>query len=217
MPACRVLVCINASGCMLMMAVVWEKTELKSVKNSANASQHATKNAAARPDSRLSATPAKKCEILMQKCEIVLNAIFSTNRPANTSFHACGMQDPTRTRPSRLSFMEKKTHKVPWDLQSVSLYSCVQTNRNHSHTSSMTDHRGPPLLLTLLAALSTRSSCALLPNRVVKPHTQNVALIGIPDDRNSSFVQGPAAAPPLIRAAIASDSANAYCESTQIA
>ena len=66
--------------------------------------------------------PAKKCEILMQKCEIVLNAIFSTNRPANTSFHACGMQDLTRTRPSRLSFMEKKTHKVPWDLQSVSLY-----------------------------------------------------------------------------------------------
>ena len=66
--------------------------------------------------------PAKKCEILMQKCEIVLNAIFSTSRPANTSFHACGMQDLTRTRPSRLSFMEKKTHKVPWDLQSVSLY-----------------------------------------------------------------------------------------------
>lgn len=40
----------------------------------------------------------------------------------------------------------------------------------------------------------------------------HVALLGIPDDRNSSFLRGPAAAPPLIREAIVSDSANSYCE-----
>ena len=40
-----------------------------------------------------------------------------------------------------------------------------------------------------------------------------VRLLGIPHDVNSSFLKGPAHAPPLIRAAIASDSANMFAES----
>src|SRR5262245_8704664 len=41
----------------------------------------------------------------------------------------------------------------------------------------------------------------------------NVALIGIPWDENSSFIRGPAEAPPIIRAALASESANLWSES----
>jgi len=40
----------------------------------------------------------------------------------------------------------------------------------------------------------------------------NVALIGIPWDENSSFMRGPAEAPPIIRAAFASESANLWSE-----
>ena len=40
-----------------------------------------------------------------------------------------------------------------------------------------------------------------------------IALLGIPHDCNSSFLQGPALAPALIRKAVASDSANMFCES----
>jgi len=40
-----------------------------------------------------------------------------------------------------------------------------------------------------------------------------IALLGIPHDCNSSFLAGAAKAPPLIRAAIASDSANMFTES----
>jgi arginase len=39
-----------------------------------------------------------------------------------------------------------------------------------------------------------------------------VAIIGIPWDENSSFMRGPAEAPPLIRAAFASESANLWSE-----
>jgi agmatinase len=39
-----------------------------------------------------------------------------------------------------------------------------------------------------------------------------IDLIGIPHDRNSSFLKGPAAAPELIAKAIRSDSANMFCE-----
>jgi agmatinase len=41
---------------------------------------------------------------------------------------------------------------------------------------------------------------------------KNVALIGIPWDENSSFMRGPAEAPPLIRAAFASESATLWSE-----
>jgi agmatinase len=41
---------------------------------------------------------------------------------------------------------------------------------------------------------------------------KNVALIDIPWDENSSFMRGPAEAPPLIRAAFASESANLWSE-----
>jgi agmatinase len=41
----------------------------------------------------------------------------------------------------------------------------------------------------------------------------NQALIGIPWDENSSFIRGPAEAPPIIRAAFASESANLWSES----
>ncbi len=40
----------------------------------------------------------------------------------------------------------------------------------------------------------------------------NVAIIGIPWDENSSFMRGPAEAPPIIRAAFASESANLWSE-----
>jgi len=39
-----------------------------------------------------------------------------------------------------------------------------------------------------------------------------IELIGIPHDRNSSFLKGPASAPELIAEAIRSDSANMFCE-----
>jgi len=41
---------------------------------------------------------------------------------------------------------------------------------------------------------------------------KNLALIGVPWDENSSFMRGPAEAPPLIRAAFASESANMWSE-----
>lgn len=39
-----------------------------------------------------------------------------------------------------------------------------------------------------------------------------IKLLGIPHDCNSSFLRGAALAPPLVRAAISSDSANMFCE-----
>lgn len=39
-----------------------------------------------------------------------------------------------------------------------------------------------------------------------------IKLLGVPHDSNSSFLRGPALAPPLVRAAISSDSANMFCE-----
>ena len=58
----------------------------------------------------------------------------------------------------------------------------------------------------LTARLAPRTAPPLLLSNEV------VGLLGIADDTNSSFMQGPAQAPPLIREAIASDSANPYCE-----
>ena len=43
------------------------------------------------------------------------------------------------------------------------------------------------------------------------PHT--VALLGLPTDRNSSHLRGPAGAPPLVRAALWNEGANPYAES----
>jgi arginase len=40
----------------------------------------------------------------------------------------------------------------------------------------------------------------------------NLAIIGIPWDENSSFMRGPAEAPPIVRAAFASESANLWSE-----
>lgn len=45
------------------------------------------------------------------------------------------------------------------------------------------------------------------------PRPGSVALLGIASDENSSFLRGAAAAPPLIREALRSDSANPYTES----
>lgn len=40
----------------------------------------------------------------------------------------------------------------------------------------------------------------------------NVALLGLCSDLNSTYLQGSAQAPPVLRAAIACDSANPYAE-----
>lgn len=45
---------------------------------------------------------------------------------------------------------------------------------------------------------------------MTEPHS--IALLGIPFDANSSFLRGPAQAPPLIRAALNSDSSNLFAE-----
>jgi agmatinase len=45
------------------------------------------------------------------------------------------------------------------------------------------------------------------------PNEPNIALIGVPWDENSSFLRGPAEAPPVVRAAFASESANMWSES----
>ena len=42
--------------------------------------------------------------------------------------------------------------------------------------------------------------------------TQTVGLLGLPNDMNSTFVRGPAAAPPALRAALNCESANLYAE-----
>src|SRR3954465_9638627 len=44
------------------------------------------------------------------------------------------------------------------------------------------------------------------------PPLQTVSLLGIPYDGNSSYLQGPALAPPLIRKALNSDSTNMWTE-----
>lgn len=44
------------------------------------------------------------------------------------------------------------------------------------------------------------------------PDTAKVGMFGICCDANSSFLRGPSKAPPLIRAALVSDSANVFCE-----
>ena len=50
------------------------------------------------------------------------------------------------------------------------------------------------------------SSCG---NADIQP---SVALLGLCSDLNSTYLQGPAQAPPALRAAIACDSANPYAE-----
>src|SRR5947209_13013426 len=42
--------------------------------------------------------------------------------------------------------------------------------------------------------------------------SQTVSIVGIPFDGNSSYLRGPAGAPPLIRAALFSDSSNLWTE-----
>eukprot|EP01062_Namystynia_karyoxenos_P031322 TRINITY_DN23239_c0_g1_i1.p1 TRINITY_DN23239_c0_g1~~TRINITY_DN23239_c0_g1_i1.p1 ORF type:complete len:329 (+),score=59.94 TRINITY_DN23239_c0_g1_i1:75-1061(+) len=44
------------------------------------------------------------------------------------------------------------------------------------------------------------------------PPPERIALLGIPSDHNSSFLRGPADAPPVVRAALMCDSSNAYSE-----
>ena len=82
----------------------------------------------------------------------------------------------------------------------------------------MTHRRLLPLVV--VAAL-VPPSLALHATRHLFPRTRGillseaskpVGLLGICDDTNSSFLKGPALAPPLIREALASDSANPYCE-----
>ena len=87
-----------------------------------------------------------------------------------------------------------------------------------------------PLLLSAIVwpAQPTATTRLALPSRAVQPALvartgdagssstpceKVVGLVGLPDDRNSSFMSGPHLAPPLIREAIASDSANPYAES----
>ena len=53
-----------------------------------------------------------------------------------------------------------------------------------------------------------------LPRRLSssEPRRQTVGLLGVCDDYQSSFMRGPASAPPVIRDALHSDSANSFCE-----
>lgn len=49
----------------------------------------------------------------------------------------------------------------------------------------------------------------------MSPHPQTISLLGLPFDAGSTFLRGPALAPPLIRKALASDSSNMWAEDGQ--
>jgi arginase len=49
----------------------------------------------------------------------------------------------------------------------------------------------------------------------MSPHPRTVSLLGLPFDAGSTFLRGPALAPPLIRKALASDSSNMWSEDGQ--
>jgi arginase len=66
-----------------------------------------------------------------------------------------------------------------------------------------------PLTSRLLEPGRARSTTVSLTATASAPL---IGLLGVADDTNSSFTQGPADAPPLIRDAMGSDSANAYSE-----
>src|SRR5687768_17631867 len=50
-------------------------------------------------------------------------------------------------------------------------------------------------------------------DRTRRPKMVNVALLGIPHDENSSYLRGPAEAPPLIRRELISDAYSLWTES----
>jgi len=47
---------------------------------------------------------------------------------------------------------------------------------------------------------------------ILPPTSARIGVIGVPLDENSSYMRGPALAPPVIRAALHSDSANSATE-----
>lgn len=67
------------------------------------------------------------------------------------------------------------------------------------------DGRAERRLATIAQRLRPTPSSASAP-------APSVALLGLPSDLNSTYLQGPAQAPPLLREAIACDSANSYAE-----